>query len=471
MTDWVRSAFALVCVCAAACVACGASQKPNLVFILADDLGYGDIGCFGQAEIATPHLDRMAAEGTRFTNAYAGSTVCAPSRGALMTGLHTGHATVRGNRRPGITSGYFLDAGDITVARVLRDAGYATAAIGKWGLGMPGPEAAGLPERQGFDAFFGYLNQTHAHNSYPSHLFRNATRVDLPNTVPDELPNGVGVSDNKLVFSQDLFIEEALRFLRAPRDEPFFLYFAPTLPHANNESTPLGLEIPNLGFYEGRDWPEAKKAFAAMVSRLDHDVGRILATLRELGLAENTLVIFASDNGPHKEGGADPEFFNSSGPFQGFKRSLHEGGIRVPAIAWQPGAVPAGETSDAVWYFPDVLPTFAAAAGVGAPRGLDGVNVLPTLRGEPQPELEKRLLYWEFHERGFSRAARLGPWKAIQKSPDAALELYDVSKDPGETRDLASAEPAIVQKLAAAMDAARTDAAAWSVPRGRAETR
>ncbi|MGH8021122.1 MAG: arylsulfatase [Opitutaceae bacterium] len=456
MIDRMRFAFVSLTACVAACMASGASQKPNLVFILADDLGYGDLGCFGQEEIATPHLDRMAAEGTRFTQAYAGSTVCAPSRCVLMTGLHTGHATVRANQRPGMTSGYFLDADDITIARILQDAGYATAAIGKWGLGMPGIEATGLPERQGFDYFFGYLNQSHAHNSYPSHLFRNTTRVNLPNTVPDEQPNGTGVSDNKAVFAQDLFIDEALRFLRTPRDEPFFLYFAPTLPHANNESRPFGLEIPNYGFYEGRDWPEAKKAFAAMVSRLDHDVGRILEALRDPGLAENTLVIFSSDNGPHKEGGADPELFNSSGAFQGHKRSLHEGGIRAPTIAWQPGVVPAGRTSDAIWYFPDVLPTFAAAAGVEPPRELDGVNVLPTFHGETQPELSERLLYWEFHERGFARAVRLGPWKAIQKSPDAPLELYNVVKDPGETHDLARAQPAIAQKLGAAMKAAHT---------------
>jgi len=229
-------------------VLAAAPGKPNLVFILADDLGYGDLGCFGQREINTPHLDRMAAEGMRFTNAYAGSTVCAPSRAALMTGLHTGHTSVRGNRRPEMTSGYFLDAHDTTIATILKSAGYATAGIGKWGLGHPGREAGGLPERQGFDYFFGYLNQTHAHNSYPSHLYRNSNRVNLPNTVPGELPNGAGVSDNKLVFAEDLFIEEALQFIRAPRDQPFFLYFAPTLPHANNESKPFGLEIPNNGF-------------------------------------------------------------------------------------------------------------------------------------------------------------------------------------------------------------------------------
>jgi arylsulfatase A-like enzyme len=441
--------------------------RPNIVFILADDLGWGDLGSFGQREIDTPHLDRMAVEGLRFTHAYAGSTVCAPSRAALMTGQHTGRTSVRGNRRPDMTRGYYLGADDTTIASVLRDAGYATAAIGKWGLGFHGREAAGMPDRQGFDYFFGYLNQTHAHNSYPSHLFRNDTRVDLPNTVPDELPNGAGVSDNRLVFAQDLFIDEALHFIRAPRAEPFFLYFAPTLPHANNEAEPFGLEIPNYGPYASRDWPEAKKALAAMISRLDHDVGRILAELRARGIAEDTLVIFSSDNGPHKEAGGDPAFFVSSGPFQGRKRSLHEGGIRVPTIAWQPGTVPAGRVSEEPWYFPDLFPTFAALAhGSFDASRIDGMDIRRVLLGGREPELRRRLMYWEFHEGGFACAARRGNWKAILKKPGTPLELYDLATDPGETRDLASHFPEVAAQMAAAMRAARTESPEWPAPSG-----
>lgn len=440
--------------------------KPNIVLVLADDLGYGDLGCYGQSEIATPQIDRLAAEGMRFTDAYAGSTVCAPSRCALLTGSNTGHGTVRGNRHPGMTSGYYLSTADRTVGNVLRDAGYATAAIGKWSMGELGAEASGMPGPMGFDYFFGYLNQTHAHNSYPSHLWRNDQRVELPNTVPDERPNGAGVSDNKLVYSEDLFIEEVLSYIREHRDRPFFLYFAPTLPHANNQREPMGLETPNLGFYAGRDWPEPKKAWAAMVSRLDFDVGRIMTLLRELGLTDNTLVIFSSDNGPHKEGGADPAFFDSSGPFRGYKRSLHDGGIRIPTIAFWPGHVPAGSTSHAPWYFPDILPTLAAAAGAPIPSGLDGANTLPTLLGKPQPDLSRRLLYWEFHEGGFRCAARRGSWKVVRPGPEADLELYDLESDPGEQHDVAAAHPEVIARFEADLKEARTASPDWPIASG-----
>lgn len=441
-------------------------RPPNIIFILADDLGYGDLGCYGQEKIATPHLDRMSAEGTRFTQTYAGSTVCAPSRSVLMTGLHTGHTQVRGNRRE-VTAATTLQPGTDTIATVLKSAGYHTAHIGKWGLGQPGEQGVvGQPERQGFDYAYGYLNQTHAHNSYPSYLFRNGTKVRLPNTVPDEWPVGAGVSDNKAVFAQDLFMEETMRFLReqSHRAEPFFLYFAPTLPHANNESRPLGLEIPDLGQYQERDWTLAHKAFAAMVTRLDADVGRILDFLRESELDENTLVIFTSDNGPHQERGADPAWFGSSGPLRGIKRDLYEGGIRVPTIARWPGQVPANRVDDSLWYFPDVLPTLAAFARVAPPPALDGVNVRPLLLGQAQPELRNRILYWEFHERQQSQAVRRGPWKAVRPDINGPIELYHLDDDPGESTNLAKARPDVIAQLEPAFRSARAPSPHWPFP-------
>ena len=447
-------------------------RPPNIIFILADDLGYGDLGCYGQEKILTPHLDRMSREGTRFTQTYAGATVCAPSRSVLLTGLHTGNTHVRGNRRE-VTAATTLQPGTPTLATVLKSAGYRTAHIGKWGLGQPGEHGeVGQPERQGFDYAYGYLNQTHAHNSYPSYLFRNGTKVPLPNTVPDEWPVGAGVSDNKAVFAQDLFMAETMQFLQdqSQREEPFFLYFAPTLPHANNESRPFGLEIPDLGEYNQRDWTLAHKAYAAMVSRLDADVGRILDFLHQSGLDENTLVIFTSDNGPHQERGADPEWFNSSGSLRGIKRDLYEGGIRVPTIARWPGHVPADRVDDSPWYFPDVLPTLAALADVTPPPGLDGVNVRPLLLGQAQPELWSRIMYWEFHERQQPQALRQGPWKAVRPDIKGPIELYHLGDDPGETTDLALARPDVLARLEPAFRSARSPSPHWPFPMDPAST-
>lgn len=440
--------------------------QPNIIFILADDLGYGDLACYGSEKINTPHLDRMSAEGTRFTQAYSGSTVCAPARSTLMTGLHAGRTHVRGNKRAFIPP-VALRPQDITVAEVLKSAGYRTALIGKWGLGeLQEHVHTGMPDRQGFDYAYGYLNQTHAHNSYPSHLWRNGVKVPLPNTVPDEWPVGAGVSDNKAVFAQDLFMEEIFAFLddQQSREEPFFLYFAPTIPHANNEAKPFGLEIPDLGEYEDRDWTHAHKAFAAMVTRLDADVGQILDYLRESGLDENTLVIFTSDNGPHQERGADPAWFRSSGPHRGIKRDLYEGGIRVPMIARWPGHVPAGREDDTPWYFPDVLPTLAAFADVSPPTGLDGINLRPLLLGHPQPELWDRLMYWEFYERKQPQAVRRGNWKAVRPDINGPVELYYLPDDPGEINDLAATRPDIVNELAAAFRTARDPSPYWPFP-------
>ncbi|MFO1501836.1 MAG: arylsulfatase [Verrucomicrobiota bacterium] len=344
-------------------------SKPNIIFILADDLGYGDLGCYGQRMIRTPRLDHMAAEGLRFTQCYAGTTVCAPSRSSLMTGQHTGHTRVRGNER------YPLQPGDVTVAAVLRQAGYRTALIGKWGLGDP--DTTGSPIKQGFDEFFGYTNQRHAHNYYPSYLWRNEQKVALPNQVANEDKEGAGVSTNRVAYSQDLFTNEALQFLERNQSRPFFLYLAYTLPHANNENKAQGMEISGDAPYSNEPWPQAERNKAAMITRLDQDVGRILDRLRQLGLDANTCVFFASDNGPHKEGGVAPDFFRSSGPFRGIKRDLYEGGIRVPLLVRWPGTIPAGRITAHVCAFWDFLPTAAALAGPDAipfipARGIDG---------------------------------------------------------------------------------------------------
>ncbi len=446
------------------------APRPNLVFILADDLGWGDLGCYGQRHFATPRLDRLAAEGLRFTRAYAGSTVCAPSRCALMTGRHMGHARVRGNAGRNNPRAQALRAEDLTVARLLQQAGYTTALIGKWGLGDVGAAESGLPRRQGFDYFFGYLNQRHAHNYYPTFLWRNETRVPLRNTVPDEDAEGAGVSDNRLEYAADLIADEALAFIRRAQDRPFFLYFAPTIPHANNEAGKAGMEVPNLGEYRDRDWPEAQKAHAAMIHRLDRDVGRILDLLRELGLEEKTLVIFSSDNGPHREGGFNPAWARSSGPLRGIKRDLYEGGIRVPFIARWPGHVPAGQVTDQLAAFWDFLPTAAELAGVPAPPG-DGVSLVPTLLGRPRDQAQPEYLYWEFFEGGFKQAILAGDWKGVRLALDRPLELYHLKNDPAETQDLATAHPEVVTRLEAMLARARSDSPDWPVRRPAAATR
>jgi arylsulfatase A-like enzyme len=425
-----------------------AAPHPNILFIMADDLGYGDLGCYGQKRIRTPAIDRLAAEGVRFTDCYAGSTVCAPSRCALLTGKHTGHARVRGNALVPLLPD------DVTLAEVLKRAGYATGIVGKWGLGEP--ESTGVPNKQGFDEWFGFLNQKHAHNYYPEYLWKNETRYPLANVAPD------GVATKRAEYAPDLFTREAIGFIERHRDEPFFLYLTYTLPHANNEAGPLGMEVPSDEPYSNQSWPAAQKNHAAMITRLDGDVGSVLERLAELSLADNTLVFFTSDNGPHKEGGADPAFFNSSGPLRGYKRAMYEGGIRVPMIVRWPGHVPAGATSAQVWAFWDVLPTLAELAGAQAPTGLDGVSMLPALL-DPPPQgnlLTHAPLYWEFHEAGFFQAVRDGRWKGVRANR-GPLELYDLQQDLGEQHDLAGDHPDDVRRLAALLDAAHVESPDW----------
>ena len=431
-----------------------AQVKPNIVYILADDLGYGDLGCYGQKDILTPNIDRLAAEGMRFTQHYAGSTVCAPSRCALMTGLHTGHCHIRGNARVN------LRPEDVTVAEVLKGAGYATGLCGKWGLGVEGQE--GVPNRQGFDYFYGYLDQGHAHNYYPTFLVRNEERVPLPNIVPEPKDSGAGVATGKVAYSHDLIAQEGLDFVRRSAQQPFFLYWALTLPHANNEAGEAGMEVPDHEGYKDKDWPENKKNMAAMVSRMDRDVGRLLDLLKELGIDENTLVIFTSDNGPHQEGGNDPDWFDSNGPLRGIKRDLYEGGIRVPHIARWPGHIAPGSTSDHVAAFWDFFPTASAAAGVAPPEGLDGISYLPALTGGTD-QGNHDYLYWEFTEQGGKQAIRQSDWKAIRlnvaENPNGPLELYNLSNDPAEEKNVAAELPDVVAHLSVLMAGARTDSA------------
>ena len=440
-------------VCGAAAPGTG-PRPPNIIFILADDLGYGDLGCYGQRLIQTPNLDRMAAEGMRFTQCYAGSTVCAPSRCCLMTGLHTGHARVRGNKRVP------LRPEDVTVADVLKGAGYTTALIGKWGLGEPG--TSGVPNRQGFDEFFGYLNQGRAHNYYPEYLWRNEEKVAIEGNV--ESRDHRGVSIERKQYSHDLFTREALEFIERRKDEKFFLYLAYTIPHANNERGRAegdGMETPSYGPYADKPWANPQKGHAAMISRMDRDIGALFQKLRDLGLDENTIVFFSSDNGTHKEGGADPQFFTSSGPLRGYKRDLYEGGIRVPTMVRWPGNVEAGVVNEHAWGFWDFPATAAQLAGAAIPEGLDGISMLPTLLGNEQECHDS--LYWEFHEGGFKRALRMGDWKAVSLGSDKPLELYDLSEDLGETNNVAEAHPEIVARIEHYLRTARTDSEHWKV--------
>ena len=393
----------------------------------------------------------------RFTQFYAGSTVCAPSRCALMTGLHTGHCLIRGNAREN------LRPEDVTVARILKDAGYATGLVGKWGLGHEG--SPGVPTKQGFDYSFGYLDQVHAHNYYPSFLIRNEERVPLKNVVPGPGDFGQGVATKKVEYSHDLFAEEALAFVDRNKDRPFFLYLAFTIPHANNEAGKQGMEVPDFGIYKDKDWPEPQKGHAAMISRMDADIGRLLARLKKHGLDENTLVLFTSDNGPHREGGNDPDFNQSHGPLRGIKRDLHEGGIRIPMIARWPGKVAAGTTADFVGAFWDVLPTLSELAGGKVPAGLDGISFVPTLRGQKQKQHDA--LYWAFYERGGAQALRMGKWKAVQQPIGTPLQLYDLEKDLGEKENVADRYAYVVGRMKKIMAESYTPNARWRFPEGK----
>lgn len=448
------------------------SAQPNLIWIMADDLGYGDLGCYGQKIIATPNLDRMAREGMRFTHFYAGATVCAPSRSVLMTGQHHGHTRVRGNAGQTNPAAQALKPDDVTVAKVLQQAGYKTALIGKWGLGDAGAAETGLPRKQGFDYFYGYLNQVHAHNHFPDFLWRNETREPLSNIVTPVGEAGGGYATTPIHFADDLFADDALKFVEEKKDGPFFLYWSMVVPHANNERTRVlkdGAEVPDYGPYDGKDWPSPDKGQAAMITRLDSYVGRMLDLLQKQKLAENTLVIFTSDNGPHDESNHDLTRFKPSGSFSGIKRSLTDGGIRIPLIAWWPGKVKAGVESGHVGSFADWLGTAADLAGTTPPPNIDSISFAPTLLGEPDKQKQHEFLYWEFHEGGFTQAALYqGRWKGIRAGgPDAPIALYDQQTDVAEKIDVAKTHPDIAQKISAYLKTARIDNPDWQ-PRWQA---
>ncbi len=453
----------LLMFCAALAVA--AERRPNLIYILADDLGYGDLGCYGQKVILTPELDRMAKEGVRFTQFYAGATVCAPSRSVLMTGMHHGHTRVRGNAGQKNLAAQALREGDLTVAKHLQGAGYKTALIGKWGLGDVGAAESGLPRKQGFDEFFGFLNQHHAHNHFPDFLWRNETKETLPNVVTPVGETGAGYATKMEKFADDLFAEECLRFVERNRDRPFFLYWSMVVPHANNERAGAlgdGADVPDYGPYAENAWPNPDKGQAAMITRLDGYVGRMLAKLKELGLEKDTLVVFTSDNGPHDEARHDLTRFNPSGPFSGIKRSLTDGGIRVPFIAWWPGRIKAGRETGHVAYAGDFFATASVLAGKEAPAGLDSLSFVPTLT-EQGTQAAHEFLYWEFHEGGFKQAALLdGRWKGIRGgAPDRPVRLYDLRNDVAEQKDVAGEHPEVARRLGEYLLTARTETADW----------
>ncbi len=415
-------------------------RKPNIVLILLDDLGYGDVGPYGQKMIRTPNIDRLAEQGKRFTDCYAGGAVCAPSRSALMTGFHTGHCSVRAN-----AGTIPIPPEDVTVAEVLKSAGYKSGLFGKWGLGDAG--STGVPTKQGFDEYFGYLHQIHAHSYYPEYLWKNDRKFPLE-----------GNRDQKRQqYSADLIAEQSFEFIRKHRSEPFFLYAAYTLPHGRHE-------VPSDAPYSGRDWPQGEKNYAAMITRADGYIETVLRLLGELGLDEKTVVFFSSDNGAVTGDGHDIRFFNSNGPLRGQKGQLYEGGIRVPMIVRWPGKIAPGAVSDLAWAFWDFLPTVAELAGAEAPRGLDGISVAPGLLGRPQRKHE--FLYWEQHrfdqktqklrEEAMVQAVRMGQWKAVRLRPGAPLELYNLREDIGESTNLAADHPEVIARIEAYLKTART---------------
>ncbi|MCX6326697.1 MAG: arylsulfatase [Bacteroidia bacterium] len=437
--------------------------KPNIIFILADDLGYGDLSCYGQEKFSTPNIDRLAKEGILFTQNYSGCTVSAPSRCSLMTGLHTGHTFIRGNKEVSPEGQLPLPADSYTIAEMVKTQGYTTGAFGKWGLGKPGSE--GDPNFQGFDEFFGYNCQRLAHNYYPDHLWHNQEKVILSENE----------GANKGSYGPDLIHKAALKFMETNKDKPFFLFYASIIPHAELFAPEKYMEMfrgkfdPEksfIGIDSGPQFrqggygsqPESHAAFAAMIHLLDDQVGELMVKLKELNLDKNTLIIFSSDNGPHKEGGGDPGYFNSNGGLRGFKRDMYEGGIRLPMLASWPGHIKPGVKSDHIAAFWDVMPTIADVTGIKTPSGIDGISFLPTLLGKKQKKHD--YLYWEFHEQGGKIAIRMGDWKAVRnnidKDPQGSTELYDLSSDRSETTDLASKHPEIVKKIEGLMKSSHT---------------
>lgn len=443
-----------------------APRKPNIIFILADDLGYGELGSYGQKKIKTPNLDKLAEEGMRFTSFYAGSTVCAPSRAALMTGRHCGHTGIRGNGK-----GQALHADEKIVAEILKEAGYRTACIGKWGLGEF--ETSGAPDRRGFDDFAGFLDHTHAHDHYTDHLFRH----DHVTGFHGEMPMYENSGGQKNIYMHDQFTRAATNFVKINKPDqfnkyrPFFLYLAYTIPHANNEATKItgnGMQVPSDQPYEKESWPQPEKNKAAMITRMDKDIGKLMELLKVFRIDDNTIIFFSSDNGPHQEGGVDPKFLQSAGQLRGHKRDLTEGGIRVPMIARWPFRIKAGAKVDEPWAFWDVLPTLAEIVDVKTPEKIDGISFAPTLFNRAQTNRHE-FFYWEFHERGFQQAARNGDWKALRPQAAESLEIYNLKSDLGEKTNVAKANPEIVAKFETYFKTARTEDERWPIKKAPVE--
>lgn len=428
---------------------------PNVIFILVDDLGYGDIGIYGQEILATPSLDQMAREGIRFTSMYTGSTVCAPSRASLLTGKHTGHCSVRGN-----SPEQLVGDDELTIAKVFKKAGYATGAIGKWGIGHPPPP--GDPQKKGFDYFYGYLNMMHAHNFYPEFLYENDIKVMLNNElylVDGKNPwadraEGTGVAKIREEYVHDLFDEKALRFIEDNQEHPFFLYLAYNVPHANNEAGSFlgdGMEVPDYYEFGDKDWPQPEKGFAAMIRNIDNSVKKVTDKLKSLGLDERTMIIFCSDNGPHQEGNHTMEFFNSNGSLRGMKRDLYDGGVKTPLIVRWPGVIGKNTLNDQLFAFWDFLPTFSELTGSPVPEDVDGISFLPVLLGQDMTESHE-YLYWEFFEQGGKQAILKENWKAVRlnvrgPADSMVFELYNLEADPGEVSNVAELHPEMVDQF------------------------
>jgi arylsulfatase A len=432
MPSFFFRALGLALLGSAGAVSAAAPARPNIVYILADDLGYGDVGCYGQQRIATPHIDALAREGMRFTQHYAGNTVCTPSRSSLLTGRHSGHVRHRDN--PRFVDSYGFLPGELTFADGLRRAGYATGIAGKWHVGDRA-DTTDMAHHHGFDFAYcvGYPYPDGGIEHWPSHLFTNGLKTPIP--------ENAGGKHGR--YMDDLYTDAALRFLGEKRDRPFVFFLSFQSVHAPMD----GAISPT---YADRDWPAVEKTFASMLERLDENVGRVTSALKALGLAENTVVFFSSDNGPHKEGGHDPEFFNSNGPFRGGKRDLYEGGVRVPLIVRWPGVIPSAAVSEHVSASWDMLPTFAEIGGATVPRSIDGVSLAATLRGGLQRAHE--FLYWESPGEGGKQAVRFGNWKGVRlnvtKNEAAPFQLYDLAADPAESRDVAAQHPDIVRRIA-----------------------
>ncbi|MEZ6060072.1 MAG: arylsulfatase [Planctomycetaceae bacterium] len=433
------------------------TSGPNIVYILLDDAGYGDLSCYGQTKFMTPNVDRLAAEGMRFTQHYSGSTVCAPTRCCLMTGVHTGHSYVRGNREIKPEGQAPMPADIVTVPRLLAEAGYKTGAFGKWGLG--GPSSTSDPSEH-FDLFYGYNCQREAHNYYPGHLWKNKQRIELGGAA----------------YSATLIMDQALQFVRDNRNEKFFLFLPVTIPHAamhvpREYAAPFEEKFPQfadkVGRYAGTEMKNPVAAFAGMMTLLDEQVGELMALLNELDLDENTIVMLSSDNGPHREGGHDPEFFDSNGPLRGHKRDVYEGGIRAPFIARWPGRIAPGSTSELISAHWDMLPTFCDLAGIDAPADCDGISLVQELTGGNRGQLQHDYLYWEFYEQGGKRAVRFGNWKAVQNNVSSidqreGIELYDLATDVGEASDVATSHPRIVEQAFVHFHDAHTPSEFWA---------